>query len=137
MNSAEKLRRLMLQMAAWGFMTVQRLNNADLIYGVSRHGFGLPIEIIVRDGYVTFLSLDDLYYSDYATSDDHQAEAIQILECVVGGGATLLKTAHGCHLLCGNFHANQSESREPSRRWAAWCEPVVVEYTISLPVRCY
>lgn len=136
MSSVDALRRLRSEIEHWGYSTTHELVGGDLIYAESRSGNGMPIEMIVRDGCVTFISLGEYFWADYANSDAVQEEAVGIIRSIVFGGAAIMSGKNGCQLICGSFLLGRSADEEVLREWAPWRPTSSIYPPISLPIRC-
>lgn len=136
MSGEEQLRRLRSEIETWGFYTAHELPGSEIIYAESRNGSGLPIEMIVADGCITFISLGEYFWADYAASDVVQTEALGIIELVVCGGAAIIRGKHGCQLLCGTLQLDRSAKEKVLRQWSPWRPPSRVYASISLPIKC-
>ncbi len=123
MNEESKSRATLRLLQANGRISKHALGSGDLIFAESRDGSGLPVELILLDERLAFLSLGQVFWSDLSSDEEDQAFAERVVRCVVFGGARTLKSGRACYLVCGDYaHFAPANARE-LHRWPAWTSP--------------
>lgn len=120
----------------YGTITRQNINGGLLVYGESLSREGLSVELIIRNNAITFLSLDDVFWSDYSQAPTQQAEVRSLIECVVAGGAVAVRSRRSCLLVCGGGNSLDLHNLQLIAEWPAWDERAGVTGVVRLPIPC-
>lgn len=120
----------------YGTITRQDIDGGLLVYGESLSREGLSIELIIQNNAITFLSLDDVFWSDYSQAPTQQAEVRSLIECVVAGGAVVVRSRRSCFLVCGGGNSLDLHNFQLIAEWPAWDERAGVAGVVRLPIPC-
>ncbi len=119
-NEEPKSRGILQLLQMSGRVSTHALASGDLMFAESQDGRGLPVELIVRDGCLTFLSLGQVFWSDLSSDKEDQAFAERLVRCVVFGAARRLKSGRACYLVCGGGAQFAPANTHELNRWPAW-----------------
>lgn len=120
MNEEPNSRDIVQLLQMSGRVSTRALASGDLIFAESQDGRGLPVELIIRDERLTFLSLGQVFWSDLSSDEEDQPFAERLVRCVVLGGARKLKSGRACYLVCGGGAQFAPVNTHELDRWPAW-----------------